>query len=126
MFYSQICVYLLIYGVHSFISCFHLDWLFNSDTILRQPLSWWHHYLKQLLSMILKQVFSIVLDGQNQIGKELLLLSIEYHISVDNSELYGKYFCICDILTECCFYHMNFSVVVFLGFVSCCLVLILL
>ena len=76
--------------------------------------------------MILKQVFSIVLDGQNQIGKEQLPVCIEYHISLGNSGPYGKCFHIYDILTECRFCHMDFFVNVFVEFVSCYFVLILL
>ena len=119
-------MYFLAYGVGSFVSCYYLDWLYNSYTILRHPLCWWHHYLKLLRVIILKQVFSIVLDGQNQNGKEGLLVYIEYHISLGISGPYGKCFCICDILTECHFYHMGFSVVAFVGFVLSYFVLILL
>ena len=69
--------------------------------------------------MILKQVFSIVLDGQSQIGKEQLLMYIEYHyhISLGNSGSYGKFFCTCDTLSECHFCHKDFFVVL-VGFSS--------
>ena len=49
---------------------------------------------------------------------------IKYHISLGNSEPYGKCFRICEILTECRFYHMDFLVIVFIAFVSCYFVLI--
>ena len=65
-------------------------------------------------------MFSIVLDVQNQIGKEQRLMYIEYHyhISLGNSGSYGKFFCTCDTLSECHFYHKDFFVVVFVGFSS--------
>ena len=66
--------------------------------------------------MALKQVFSIILDGQNQIGKEQLLVCIEHHISMGNLGPYVKCFHMREILTECRFYHMDFSVVVYVEF----------
>ena len=123
IFQPWIVTYFLVDDVQSFVSCLHLDWLCNSYTILRQSLGWWHYYLKLLRSMILKQVFSIFLDGQNQISSEQILVCIEYHISLNNSGPYGKCFRICDI-TECRFYHVDFFVVIFVGFVSCYFVLI--
>ena len=74
--------------------------------------------------MNLKQVSSIILDGQNQIGKEQLLVCIEHHFSLGNSWTYYKCFHICDILTECCFNHVDFLVIVFVEFFSCYFVLI--
>ena len=100
IFRLQICMYFPVYGVQSFVSRFHLDRLCNNYIILCQPPCSWHHYLKLLSSIILKQVFSIALDAQNQIGKEQLLACIEYHVSQGNSEPYGKCFSICDILSE--------------------------
>ena len=94
-----------------------LDWLCNSYTILRQSLCWWLHYLKLLRCMI-------VLERQNQIGKEQILVCIEYHISLGNSGRYGKCFHICDILTEYRSHHMEFFVDVFVEFISCYFVLI--